>query len=138
MRFRRLWEAVRVATKTDMLVIFWKGKCLAHLGYGAKGLKPGTASPGNLCNESISKDVPRSLGNLALFPGRFEFLEFLPSNTQSLYVQPLSPNGAIVVGSATQRGYTILDQVSNMYTYLCFVTSIMLGINVDCMDDTVE
>ncbi|WPT11770.1 Protein COFACTOR ASSEMBLY OF COMPLEX C SUBUNIT B CCB4 [Picochlorum sp. SENEW3] len=106
----RFWDAVREATQAEILVIFWKGKCVAHLGYSAVGVEPGTAVPGKLCQESQSTNSPRSLANLVLFPGRFEFLEFLPSNTQCLHVQPLHPHGVVVLGAATQRNFTILDQ----------------------------
>eukprot|EP00889_Picochlorum_renovo_P003497 jgi/Picre1/30527/NNA_005890.t1 len=106
----RFWDAVREATQAEILVIFWKGKCVAHLGYSAVGVEPGTAMPGKLCQESQSANSPRSLANLVLFPGRFEFLEFLPSNTQCLHVQPLHPHGVVVLGAATQRNFTILDQ----------------------------
>lgn len=108
--YRRLWDAVRYSTKTDMLVIFWKKKCIVHLGYVAAGATAGNAVLGDLCTESQYKNVSRSLANLALFPGRFEFLEYLPSNTQCLLVQPLHPDGVLVLGSATQRSFTILDQ----------------------------
>lgn len=81
-----------------------------HLGYMATGATAGRAVLGKLCQESQEKNIPRSLANLALFPGRFEFLEYLPGNSQCLYVQPLHPHGVLVLGSATQRSYTILDQ----------------------------
>jgi len=106
----RLWDAVRCSTKTDMMVIFWKGECIVHLGSMAKGARAGSAGIGDLCLESQEKNVSRSLANLALFPGRFEFLEYLPSNTQCVHVQPLHPDGVLVLGSATQRSFTILDQ----------------------------
>jgi hypothetical protein len=108
---RAIWDAVGASTKTDMMVLFWKEECVCHLGYKRKGLS-GTASlvGGGLCDESRESNISRSLANLVLFPGRFEFLEYLPSNTQSIYVQPLHPHGVLIVGSATQRSYTVLDQ----------------------------
>ncbi len=106
----RFWDAVRESTQAEILVIFWKGKCVAHLGYSVVGIEPGSAVPGKLCQESQSTNSPRSLANLVLFPGRFEFLEFLPNNTQCLHVQPLHPDGIVVLGAATQRNFTILDQ----------------------------
>ena len=117
----RFWEAVQTATKTTMMVVFWKGRCIAHLGYKAPGISSSSICMGELCNDSITRNVPRSLGNLALFPGRSEFLEYLPNNTQSLFVQPLHPDGVIVFGSATQRGFTILDQVWFDAEYRCIV-----------------
>lgn len=106
---RGMWDAVRAATKTDMMVVFWRGRCIAHLGYKRRSLAEAPRI-GSLCQESQDKNVPRSLANLALFPGRFEFLEYLPSNTQSVHVQPLHPEGVVVLGTATQRSFTILDQ----------------------------
>lgn len=106
---RAMWDAVRAATRTDMMVVFWKGQCIAHLGCKRRGFTD-TAEIGSLCRESQDRNVPRSLANLALFPGRFEFLAYLPSNTQSVHVQPLHPDGVVVLGTATQRSFTILDQ----------------------------
>lgn len=105
------WDAVRTSTKTDMMVVFWKGKCIAHLGFKRKDLASSApVKPGALLRESQASDSPRSLANLALFPGRFEFFEYLPSNTQAVHVQPMHPDGVIIFGSATQRSFTILDQ----------------------------
>jgi len=95
----------------EIMVIFWKGRCIAHIGYKRPGLTSGTAQLGQLCKESQEKNIPRYLANLVLFPGRMEFLDYLPSNTQSVLVQPLHPNGVVVLGSPTQRSFTILDQV---------------------------
>jgi hypothetical protein len=95
----------------EIMVVFWKGRCIAHLGYKRPDLIPGTAQLGQLCKESQERNIPRYLANLVLFPGRMEFLDYLPSNTQSLLVQPLHPDGVVVLGSPTQRSFTILDQV---------------------------
>lgn len=106
---RAMWDAVRAATRTDMMVVFWRGQCIAHLGYKRRNFTD-RAQIGSLCRDSQERNVPRSLANLALFPGRFEFLAYLPSNTQSVHVQPLHPDGVVVLGTATQRSFTILDQ----------------------------
>ena len=44
--------------------------------------------------------------------GRFEFLEYLPANTQSVVIQPIENKGVVVVGTNVQRGFSKLDQVS--------------------------
>ena len=110
---RAFWDAAGSATKTDMMVVFWKGRCVSHFGFKRRGLREdllGDLRPGKLLQESQATNTSRSLANLALFPGRFEFFEYLPSDTQAVHVQPMHPDGVVILGSATQRSFTILDQ----------------------------
>lgn len=48
----------------------------------------------------------------SLCAGRFEFLEYLPSNTQGVAVKPLGRDGVLVVAADTQRAFGNIDQVS--------------------------
>ena len=49
-------------------------------------------------------------GNLQPYPGRFELTSFIPEDTQSVVVQPIGTEGAIVFGHNQVRGFTRLDQ----------------------------
>lgn len=43
--------------------------------------------------------------------GRLEFASYLPPNCQAALIQPVGPQGVLVVGGDTQRGFSRLDQV---------------------------
>lgn len=43
--------------------------------------------------------------------GRLEFAGYLPPNCQAALIQPVGPQGVLVVGGDTQRGFSRLDQV---------------------------
>lgn len=90
-------------------------------------LQSGPAKPSLGSNEPADVDVPVLLqgkissaalrsgranyfANLALFPGRFEFLGFLPENTQGLIVQPLGDEGLLLAATDTIRGFVRKDQ----------------------------
>lgn len=45
--------------------------------------------------------------------GRFEFLEYFPSNTQGVIVKPIGKDGVLVVAADTQRGFGNVDQVQS-------------------------
>ena len=46
-----------------------------------------------------------------LFPtGRAEFYTYLPRNSQSVIIQACGNQGVVLVGSDTQRAFTMLDQ----------------------------
>ena len=46
-----------------------------------------------------------------LVAGAFEFATYLPSNIQSVLVQPVGEDGVLVLGSDYQRGFGKVDQV---------------------------
>ncbi len=104
------WAAIQFATAAEMMVVFKGGRCVAHLGAARVGATPGAAGPGPICVETLARGSATFLANLALFPGRAEFYEYLPRNTQSVIVQPVGDDVIVVVGSGTQRAFTILDQ----------------------------
>ena len=104
------WEAIQFATAAEMMVVFKGGRCVAHLGAARPGTTAGAATPGPICEGVQTRGSATFLANLALFPGRGEFYEYLPRNTQSVIVQPCGDDGVAVVGSGTQRAFTILDQ----------------------------
>jgi hypothetical protein len=92
------------------MVVFNNKKCIMHVGCMLPGHIPGTAKPGPICLEAQRKGTGNFLANLALFPGRAEFYTYLPSNSQSVIVQPCGDKGVVVIGSGTQRAFTVLDQ----------------------------
>ncbi|KAI3426276.1 hypothetical protein D9Q98_008651 [Chlorella vulgaris] len=105
-----VWDAVRSATRTRSLLLFYNGRCLLHAGVAPAGKPLGAAVPGPICQKAMKSGSGNYLANLVLFPGRFEFEGYLPPNCQAALIQPVGPNGVLVLGSDTQRGYTTLDQ----------------------------
>ncbi|XP_024371342.1 protein COFACTOR ASSEMBLY OF COMPLEX C SUBUNIT B CCB4, chloroplastic [Physcomitrium patens] len=112
-----VWESLRNTTRTKALVIFYGEACVLQAGIAAASVD-GNAVPVNV-SEFISgelyKGVQKSgrqnyLANLVLYPGRFELLKFLPSNTQAVLLQPLGDDGVMVLASDTIRGFTPADQ----------------------------
>ena len=103
--------ALRRATRATTLALFFKGRCLVLLGCAAHGARLTAATPGPICDEALHRGRPTYLANLALFPGRAEFGSYLPGNTQGVVVQPVGREGALVVATDTQRGFSQLDQV---------------------------
>lgn len=53
---------------------------------------------------------------LADSAGRFEFLEYLPRNTQGVVVKPIGSDGVLVAAADTQRGFGNIDQVSVLFS----------------------
>ena len=82
--------------------------------------------PGSIVQESIASQRAVYIPDLKFYPGfyicfsffafalpfsaRQEFFQYFPREMQSVIVQPFE-EGAIVVGSATDRGFGKLDQV---------------------------
>lgn len=81
-----------------------------HKGYMKHGTVPLQSRPGPLCQAVERSGSSNSLANLSLFPGRGEFYEYCPENTQSVILLPYGKKGCVVLGAATQRGFTLLDQ----------------------------
>ena len=104
------WMAMSWASKTEIMVVFYKGTCVAHLGRKRSNYKAGTVTPGTICLDAQRRGTGNYLANLSLYPGRQEFFEYLPENTQSLIIRPCGKYGIVVVGANAQRGFTILDQ----------------------------
>ena len=51
------------------------------------------------------------VGHGCLAAGAFEFTAYLPTNMQSVLVQPVGNEGVLVLGSDYQRGFGRVDQV---------------------------
>ncbi|EFN56374.1 hypothetical protein CHLNCDRAFT_12757, partial [Chlorella variabilis] len=105
-----VWDALRSASRTRSLVLFYNGHCLMQVGVAPPGMALGSAAPGPICQQAMKSGTGNYLANLVLFPGRLEFAAYLPANCQAALIQPVGPQGVLVAGSDTQRGYTRLDQ----------------------------
>ena len=110
---RWLWWALASATRCGSLVITWRGARLLQAGLAPEG-EAGRAGPeappqGPLVAEAQRTGQGNYLANLVLFPGRVEFA-YLPANAQGVLVQPVGAEGALVLATGTQRGFTALDQ----------------------------
>ncbi|RDX99541.1 Protein COFACTOR ASSEMBLY OF COMPLEX C SUBUNIT B CCB4, chloroplastic, partial [Mucuna pruriens] len=113
-----VWESLSNATCCRSLVIVYESSCVLQLGFATE------SSPGNgeavsvdankLMQGSVYQGVMKSgaqsyLANLSLYPGKSE-LPFLPSNTQSVILQPVGDKGIVIIGGDTIRGFTASDQ----------------------------
>ena len=61
-------------------------------------------------NQEMSSGTGMVL-SLSYIAGRFEFLSYLPSNTQGVIVRPIGEKGVLIAATDTQRGFGKLDQV---------------------------
>ncbi|KAK9909222.1 hypothetical protein WJX75_009014 [Coccomyxa subellipsoidea] len=107
---RWLWRALRLATRCRGVVVIHKGRCVMHYGMAAPGTVPGRATVGPIGAAAMKSGSGNYLANLILFPGRVEFTEYFPENTQGVLVQPVGEEGLLVCGTDTQRGFGRLDQ----------------------------
>ena len=65
----RVWDSLRSATRAKSMVLFYKGRCLMHVGYAASGPPVGGAAPGPICQQAMKSGTGNYLANLVLFPG---------------------------------------------------------------------
>jgi hypothetical protein len=65
----RVWDAVRSATRTRSLLLFYNGRCLLHAGVAPAGKPLGAAVPGPICQKAMKSGSGNYLANLVLFPG---------------------------------------------------------------------
>lgn len=76
-----------------------------------EGHSLGKAAAGAVASKVMQTGIGNYLANLVLYPGRAEFVEYLPEATQGVLVQPVGSQGVLVVGCDTVRGISRLDQV---------------------------
>lgn len=88
-------------------VVVWYGGQVIH----RRGILPDQTmtKAGKLVENVITKGKPLYLVQLNLYPGKVEF-DYLPENTQSIIVQPINHQGAIILGSNIPRSYTNQDE----------------------------
>lgn len=107
---RWAFDALSSSSRCIALVIFRGGRCIAHLGVGAEEAHPGAAVPGKLATAAIASQKGNYLANLTLYPGRFEFFEYLPRGTQGVALAPCGDTGCLVAGVDAVRGFSKTDQ----------------------------
>jgi len=151
---RWAWRALSGTARASSAVLFLRGRCVAQFGAaaaagggggrgggsGSGNAAPGAAParPGTVVEEVVAKGKGQYLANLVLYPGRGEFVAYLPEATQGVAVQPVGSStaaaaaaaaasggrggggaahvgapalaGCLVVGSDTVRGLSRLDQ----------------------------
>jgi hypothetical protein len=110
---RWLWATLSACSRTASLAVFYRGARALQAGLAPAGCASPDArllqgSP--IATEAVRSGTANYFANLALFPGRTEFLPYLPAAAQAVVVQPLGGEGVLVCASGTQRGYSALDQ----------------------------
>lgn len=73
----RAWEAMRSCTRCRVLVVLYRGTCVAHLGSCNDKSKPGQAQMGDLCRRAATSGDPNNLANLARYPGEALCLSYV-------------------------------------------------------------
>jgi hypothetical protein len=76
----RVWDSLRSATRAKSMVLFYKGRCLMHVGYAASGPPVGGAAPGPICQQAMKSGTGNYLANLVLFPGEWGAWLGLPAS----------------------------------------------------------
>ena len=104
------WQSLKTCTRAKSLVLVYQNCNLFHAGFIKKGKRAGGAKMGDLCFAAVSSGQGNYLANLALYPGRVEFEDFLPEGTQGVVIQPVGKLGVLIVGTDTVRGISQLDQ----------------------------
>ncbi|KAJ9527668.1 hypothetical protein QJQ45_025944 [Haematococcus lacustris] len=86
------------------------GRTIFCAGLLKPGVRPGSAQAGDICTACMKTGQGNYLANLVLYPGRAEFVSFLPENTQGVAVQPIADRGVLIAGIDAVRGLGRLDQ----------------------------
>lgn len=115
--------AAAAATRCVSLVAFVNGVCVAHIGGGAAADAgaagttsksnstrcPSGASPGPVVDRAVETGAGTYLANLILYPGRLEFLAYLPPGAAGALVAPRG-GVTLVLATDTVRGFSAVDQ----------------------------
>ena len=94
------------ATPAASLVLVWKGRELLRRGV----LASAPFAVGPILERACSKQQLISMVNLKLYPGRDEFA-YLPSNAPSVLVQPIGPDGWLVLAGWSVRCFSRSDEL---------------------------
>ncbi|XP_039120617.1 protein COFACTOR ASSEMBLY OF COMPLEX C SUBUNIT B CCB4, chloroplastic isoform X1 [Dioscorea cayenensis subsp. rotundata] len=112
------WDSLSAVTCCRSLVVVYDSNCVLQIGVAAESpLEDGDAMDvdvkkllqGSLCKSAMETQKQSYLANLSLYPGKSE-LPFLPTNTQSVILQPIGDNGVAIIGGNTIRGFNNTDQ----------------------------
>ena len=99
-------QMLLTASAAAVVVVVWQGRCLLRRGL----LADTPFTPGAICARTQAKGSAISLVDLRLYPGRDEFAGLLP-NLPSVVVQPLGPEGLVVMGGWSARCFSRSDLV---------------------------
>eukprot|EP00775_Hariotina_reticulata_P011129 gene11129-11283_t len=104
------WQSLQATSRASSMVLIYQGRNLFHAGMARSGCQLGTASAGEVAQQAMQSGKGNYLANLVLYPGRDEFVGYLPEATQGVIVQPVGSEGVLVVATDTLRGLSRLDQ----------------------------
>lgn len=114
---RWAWGALSACTRICSMTVFWRGACVMQGGTFKRADAGGNAPlPGPLCQDVMERGKGRYLAQLANYPSKVEFFEYLPERTQGLLLTPLraAPDapaeGVIAMGVDCVRGVGKIDQ----------------------------
>lgn len=94
------------ATPAASLVLVWKGRELLRRGL----LSTAPFASGPILERACNKQQLISLVNLKLYPGRDEFA-YLPANAPAVLVQPIGPDGWLVLAGWSARCFSRSDEL---------------------------
>jgi hypothetical protein len=94
------------ATPAASLVLVWKGRELLRRGV----LSGAPFASGPILARASQKQQLISLVNLKLYPGRDEFA-YLPANAPAVLVQPIGPDGWLVLAGWSARCFSRSDEL---------------------------
>ncbi|KAF5838919.1 hypothetical protein DUNSADRAFT_2010, partial [Dunaliella salina] len=107
---RWAWQALQKCTRSRSMAVFYKGRQIFHAGFMRPNTQLGSVQVGETCQTALRTGRGNYLANLTLYPGRREFMTFLPEGTQGVVVQPIGSVGLLVAGTDTVRGIGRMDQ----------------------------
>eukprot|EP00879_Flechtneria_rotunda_P014711 GHRR01015372.1.p1 GENE.GHRR01015372.1~~GHRR01015372.1.p1 ORF type:complete len:269 (+),score=61.85 GHRR01015372.1:206-1012(+) len=106
-----VWQSLQATSRATSLVVMYQGRTVFHAGMARPGHQLGTAVPGEVSVKAMESGQGNYMPNLVLYPGRKEFVQYLPEATQGIIAQPIGSSGVLVTGTDTLRGFSRLDQV---------------------------
>lgn len=107
------WAAISLkeaAPSCLALVAFVDGECVARIGSFKRDSNSNPLPTfGDVCTRAAESQSGTYLANLTLYPGRGEFLSFLPTGTQGVAVAPAG-RVLLIVATNVVRGFAAVDQ----------------------------
>ncbi|MCP9850569.1 cofactor assembly of complex C subunit B [Cyanobium sp. Morenito 9A2] len=98
-------QMLLTATPAASVLVHWRGRTLVRRGV----LATACFSPGAICSRASATERAISLVNLALYPGRAEFIG-LPDGVPAVLIQPLGSQGWVLLGGWSTRCFSRSDE----------------------------
>jgi hypothetical protein len=98
-------QMLLTATPGASVLVHWRGQTLLRRGVLAEE----TFCPGAICDRAMTSGKAIGLVNLKLYPGREEF-QGLPADIPAVIVQPLGPEGVILLAGWSPRCFSRSDE----------------------------